>query len=211
MKTVEIIGYKRANLGKKEAKKLRAEAMVPAVLYGGEEQIHFYAPMILFRPLVYTSDAHFVKLNIEGEEYEAILQDVSFHPVSEVILHADFLQLHRGTNIKMDIPVHLVGVAPGVAKGGTLIHKRRALRVKALPKNMPEYIEVDISKLDFGKAIKVETVKIDNVEILDTPMASIAVVEIPRALRGKTAAADDAEGEEEGAEGEEAPAEGAEG
>jgi len=206
MKTVEIIGYKRANLGKKEAKKLRAEAMVPAVLYGGEKQIHFYAPMILFRPLVYTSDAHFVKLNIEGDEYEAIIQDVSFHPVSEIILHADFLELHRGTNIKMDIPVHLTGTAPGVTKGGTLIHKRRALRLRALPKDMPEYIEVDISGLDFGKAIKVETVEVENCQVLDTPQASIAVVEIPRALRGKQT--DDEEGaEEEGAEGEEAPAE----
>ena len=90
MKTVEIIGYKRANLGKKEAKKLRSEAMVPAVLYGGDQHVHFYAPMILFRELVYTSEAHFVNLNIEGDEYQGILQDVTFHPVSEIILHADF-------------------------------------------------------------------------------------------------------------------------
>jgi len=213
MKAVEIIGYKRANLGKKEAKKLRAEAMVPAVLYGGEKQIHFYAPMILFRPLVYSADAHFVNLNIEGEEFEAIIQDVSFHPVSEIILHADFLQLHRGTNIKMDIPVHLTGTAPGVAKGGTLIHKRRALRIKALPKDMPEYIEVSIEDLDFGKAIKVESVSVENCEILDTPQASIAVVEIPRALRGKSEDDEDEELEEgeEGAEGTEEGAEAPEG
>jgi large subunit ribosomal protein L25 len=212
MKTVEIIGYKRANLGKKEAKRLRAEAMVPAVLYGGDEQVHFYAPMILFRPLVFTAEAHFVNINIEGDEYQAILQDVSFHPVSEIILHADFLQLHKGKNIKMNIPVHLEGTAPGVTKGGALIHKRRSLLVKALPKNMPEHITLDISELDFGKSIKVESVSVENCEILDTPQASIAVVEIPRALRGKTT--EDAEGEEgeEGAEGEgaETPEEGAE-
>ncbi len=204
MKTVEIIGYNRANLGKKEAKRLRLEAMVPAVLYGGEKQIHFYAPMILFRPLVYSGDAHFVKLNIEGDEFEAILQDVAFHPVSEIILHADFLQLHRGKTIKMDIPVHLSGTAPGVTKGGTLIHKRRALTVKALPKDMPEFIEVDISDLDFGKAVKVETVSLENIEILDTPQASIAVVEIPRALRGKTDEDEEELEGEEGAEGAEA-------
>ena len=92
MKTVEIIGFKRANLGKTEAKRLRAEGYVPSVIYGGEEQIHFYAPMILFRDLVYTDEAHFVNLNIEGDIYEAILQDIQFHPVSEIIMHADFLQ-----------------------------------------------------------------------------------------------------------------------
>ncbi|MBK6264285.1 50S ribosomal protein L25/general stress protein Ctc [Marivirga sp. S37H4] len=205
MKTVEIIGYKRANLGKKEAKRLRAEAMVPAVIYGGEKQVHFYAPMILFRPLVYTGEAHFVNLNIEGEQYQAILQDISFHPVNELILHADFLELHKGKPIKMNIPVHLTGTAPGVTKGGTLIHKRRALTLKALPKDMPEFIEVDISHLDFGKAVKVESVSLENIQVLDTAAASIAVVEIPRALRGKTAedeaeaiaeaAADDTESE----------------
>ncbi|PTB97517.1 50S ribosomal protein L25, partial [Marivirga lumbricoides] len=153
------------------------------------------------RPLVYTAEAHFVNLNIEGEEYKAILQDISFHPVNELILHADFLELHKGKAIKMNIPVHLTGTAPGVTKGGTLIHKRRSLTLKALPKDMPEFVEVDISHLDFGKAVKVETVKLDNIEVLDTPAASIAVVEIPRALRGKTAAdAGDAEGEDAEAE-----------
>jgi len=89
MRTIEIIGYKRANLGKAEAKRLRAESNVPCVLYGGKEQIHFYAPMILFRELVYTPEAAYVKLNIEGDEYSAILQDIQFHPVNEIILHAD--------------------------------------------------------------------------------------------------------------------------
>ncbi|GAA0893402.1 50S ribosomal protein L25/general stress protein Ctc [Fulvivirga kasyanovii] len=207
MKTVEIIGYKRANLGKSVAKKLRAEGNVPCVLYGGDEQIHFYAPMILFRELVYTDKAHFVNLNVEGQEYQAIMQDLQFHPVSEVILHVDFLQLFEGKSIKMDIPVHFEGDAPGVTKGGTLIKKRRYLKVKALPKDMPEYITVNLSKLDFGKAIKVGEIEEKNFEILDSKIASVAVVEIPRALRGKTQEADVEEAEEAG----EAAAEGAEG
>ena len=134
MKTVEIIGYKRANLGKAEAKRLRAEGNVPCVIYGGEEQVHFSAPMILFRELVYTDEAHFVHLNVEGKEYQAILQDIQFHPVSEVILHADFLQIFEGKHVKMNIPVHFEGVSPGVTKGGTLIKKRRHLSILALPK-----------------------------------------------------------------------------
>ena len=210
MKTVEIIGYNRANLGKKDAKALRADGNVPCVLYGGEDQVHFSAPMILFREIVYTQEAHFVDLNIEGTIYRAILQDVQFHPVSEVILHADFLMLFEGKPVKMNIPVHFTGDSPGVEKGGSLVKKRRLLSVLALPKNMPEHIDVDMGELDFGRAIKVKEVKTEGFEILDTPQASIAVVEVPRALRGKM---DDEEDEEgiEGEEGAEAAIEGAEG
>jgi len=203
MKTVEIIGYNRANLGKSEAKRLRAEGMVPCVIYGGEEQIHFYAPAILFRDLIYTDQAHFVHLNIEGREFEAILQDTQYHPVSETLLHADFLQMFEGKHIKMNIPVHFEGNSPGVAKGGTLIKKRRHLAVKALPKHLPDFITVDLGKLDFGRALKVGEIEENNFEILDSKIASVAVVEIPRALRGKTS---DEEEEEAGVEGEEAPA-----
>lgn len=185
MKTVEIIGYNRANLGKSESKRLRAEGNVPCVVYGGGEQVHFYSPMHLFKEIVYTDSAHFVNIDIEGREIKAILQDVQFHPVSEVILHADFLKLFEGKKVKMNIPVHFVGVSPGVAKGGTLIKKRRHLSISALPKDMPEFIEVNLEKLDFGRAIKVQEIEETNFEILDTKIASVAVVEIPRALRGK--------------------------
>jgi large subunit ribosomal protein L25 len=183
MKTLEIIGYKRANLGKSVSKQLREEGNVPSVLYGGDEQVHFYVPMIQFRELVYSPDVYFVNLNIEGVEFKAILQDVQFHPVSEIILHADFLQLFDEKPLKMDVPVKLVGVSPGVINGGTLVHKRRTIQVKALPKNIPDAIEVDISALDFHKAVKVEIVEEKDFEILDPGQASIAVVEVPRALR----------------------------
>lgn len=209
MKTVEIIGFKRANLGKKESKRLREEGNVPCVVYGVGEQVHFYAPMILFRPLVYTPEAHMVDLNIEGENKRCILQDIQFHPVNEMIVHADFLELQDKKPVKMEIPIHLQGVAPGVGKGGTLMFKRRALKLKALPKDMPEYIDLDISELDFGNSIKVGDVEADNFEIIDNPAISIAVIEVPRALRGKSE--DEEEGEdlelEEGEEGEEASAE----
>jgi len=221
MKTLEIIGYKRANLGKSEAKKLRAEGNVPCVLYGGDVQVHFHAPMILFRDLVYTDEAHFVHLNIEGEEYEAIMQDIQFHPVSEVILHVDFLQLFKGTKIKMNIPVHFEGSSVGVEKGGTLMKKRRYLKIESLPKDMPEYVSVDITDLDFGKAIKVGDIEEDNFKILDSKISSVAVVEVPRALKASDEEDEELdeelEGEEgegaegeEGAEGGEKPAEGEE-
>ncbi len=191
MKTIEIIGYRRANLGKVESQKLRDEGSVPCVLYGGNEQIHFHSPMVLFRELVYTNEAHFVHFNIEGEEGQAILQEVQFHPVSEVILHADFLRISDDRKIKMSIPLRLIGQAPGVTKGGALVGKRSVLKVYGFPKDMPDHIDGDVSGLDFHHAVKVGDVKIPNLELLDPKQASIAVVEVPRSakLAEETAAA----------------------
>ncbi len=191
MKTIEIIGYRRANLGKSDAQKVREEGNVPCVLYGGNDQVHFYSPVILFRDLIYTNEAHFVHLNIEGEECQAIMQEVQFHPVSEIILHVDFLRISEDKKVKMDIPTRLVGQAPGVAKGGALVRKRASLKVYAFPKDMPDHVDVDCSELDFHHAVKVGDVKIGNLEFLDPKQASIAVVEVPRAakLAEETAAA----------------------
>jgi large subunit ribosomal protein L25 len=183
MKTIEIIGYKRANLGKSDAALIREEGNVPCVLYGGEGQVHFYSPVILFRELVYTNEAHFVHLNIEGEECKAILQEVQFHPVSEIILHVDFLKISEERKIKMDIPARLVGQAPGVSKGGALVRKRASLKVYGFPKDMPDHIDVDCSALDFHHAVKVGDMKLANLEFLDPHQASIAVVEVPRSAK----------------------------
>ena len=183
MKTIEIIGYKRANLGKSDAALIREEGNVPCVLYGGEGQVHFYSPVILFRDLVYTNEAHFVHLNIEGVECQAILQEVQFHPVSEIILHVDFLKISEDRKIKMEIPARLVGKAKGVEKGGALVQKRASLKVYGFPKDMPDHIDVNVSDLDFHHAIKVGDVKIPNLEMLDPHQASVAVVEVPRAAK----------------------------
>jgi len=183
MKTIEIIGYRRANLGKTDSQAIREEGNVPCVLYGGEGQVHFYAPMILFRDVVYTNEAHFVHLNIEGEECQAILQEVQFHPVSEILLHADFLKISEDRKIKMLIPVRLVGVAPGVSKGGTLVRKRAALKVYGFPKDMPDHIDIDVTTLDFHHAIKVGDMTMEGLEFLDPHAAAIAAVEVPRAAK----------------------------
>lgn len=183
MKTVEIIGYRRANLGKNDAQKVREEGNVPCVLYGGDKQVHFYAPVILFRDLVYTNEAHFVHLNIEGEECQAIMQEVQFHPVSEIILHVDFLRISDERKIKMDIPTRLVGQAKGVEKGGLLVRKRASLKVYAFPKDMPDHIDIDCTELDFHHAIKVGDMKMANLEFLDPKAAAIAAVEVPRAAK----------------------------
>ena len=204
MKTVEIIGYRRANLGKTESKRIREEGSVPCVLYGGNEQVHFHAPLILFREVVYTNEAHFVHLNIEGDECRAILKEVQFHPVSEMILHADFLRISDDRKIKMDIPTRLIGNAKGVEKGGALVRKRASLKVFGFPKDMPDHVDVDVTELDFHHAIKVSDMNMPNLEFLDPKQASIAVVEVPRAAK---MAAEDAAAK--AAEGAAAPAEAA--
>ena len=192
MKTLEIIGFKRANLGKAQTKELRNESYVPGVLYGGAEQVHFYAPAILFRDLVYSPEVYEVDLNIEGTHYRAIMQDVQFHPVNEMLLHVDFLELKEDKPVKMDIPVKMVGNSPGVMLGGKLVTKLRKLKVKALPANLPDYIEVDISELELGKSIKVGKIKGGDYEILTNSLAPVATVTIPRAL--KSAQAEEARG-----------------
>ncbi len=202
MKTIEIVGYKRANLGKSDSQELRNQGYVPCVVYGGNEQVHFYAPMILFRDLVYTNEAHFVHLNIEGEESKAILQEVQFHPVSEILFHADFLKITEDRKIKMSIPTRLVGKAPGVEKGGALVRKKAALMVYGFPKDMPDHVDVDVSQLDFHHAIKVADMKLEGLEFIDPKQSAIAAVEVPRAA--KLAAEDAAKAAETAA-----PAEGA--
>jgi large subunit ribosomal protein L25 len=200
MRTVDMIGYKRENLGKRVANELRRNGSVPCVLYGGEKTIHFHSPMILFRDVVYTPELCFVNMDIEGDEYKCVLQDVQFHPVSEVILHADFLLLNDNKSLVMEVPIKVEGNSPGVQRGGKLITKLRKIKVKALPKNMPENIQVDITGLELGKSIKIGALKSENFAILNNPLVTVASVQIPRALKGEdltgdaTAPAADAKG-----------------
>jgi large subunit ribosomal protein L25 len=203
MKTLEIIGYKRANLGKSDAKRLRTEGKVPCVLYGGKEQLHFETPMINFRDLVYTSDAHFVNISVDGNQTQAILQDIQFHPVSEIIMHADFLELTPGKTLTMDIPVRTKGNAPGVAEGGKLYINQNYLLVKALPKDMPEEIIVDISNLKLGSSIKVGELETGEFEIATSELVSLISVETPRTIRAVETEDEDELGEGEEGEGEE--------
>jgi len=187
MKSVEIIGYNRANLGKTGSKAVRAEGLVPCVLYGGAEQVHFMVPTILFREIVYTPNAHKVILNIEGVLHTAILQETQFHPVNDTLIHADFLELNENKAVKMNIPVVVTGTAVGVTKGGKLNQKLRHVKVLSLPANLPDFVTVDVSALDLGKTIKVSAIAADGFRILNTPSVPVVSVDIPRALKGKQA------------------------
>lgn len=188
MKKLEIVGYRRANLGRKQAQDLRAEGNVPSVLYGGKDQVHFYAPAMLFRTLLTTPDIYEVTLNIEGDQYKSILQDTQFDPVNDMIIHADFLEIVPGKSIKVDVPIKLTGTSTGVIKGGKLNQKLRKLRVQGEAENIPDYIEVDVTNLDLGKSIKVSAIKSEGYTILSQLSNPVASVDIPRALRGQLSA-----------------------
>jgi large subunit ribosomal protein L25 len=185
MKKIEVVGYQRANLGRTESQAIRAEGNVPCVLYGGGEEVHFYVPAILFRPLLFTPDVYDVTLNIEGTEYRAILQETQFHPVSDALIHADFLQVSSDKPVKVAVPVRLVGNAPGVQKGGKLVTRVRKLRVRGPVDSIPEYIDVDVSNLDLGKSVRVGQIPVSGIDMLEQASNPVCSIEIPRALRGQ--------------------------
>jgi large subunit ribosomal protein L25 len=184
MKKLEIVGYKRANLGRTESQAIRAEGNVPCVLYGGDEQITFYAPAILFRDLLFTPNVYEITLNIEGDEYRTVLQETQFHPVSDSLIHADFLLIRPDKPIKVAVPVRLIGNAPGVQKGGKLVTRVRKLRVKGLAENIPDFIDINVSDLDLGKSVRVSDIEYSGFEMLENTTNPVATIEIPRALRG---------------------------
>jgi large subunit ribosomal protein L25 len=200
MKTTEIVGFKREGLGTSSSKVLRADGNAPCVVYGSStEPIHFHAPMYLFRELLYTPNAYIVNLNIEGTELKCILKDVQFHPVSETILHVDFLVVSDDKPVTIDIPIEITGTSKGVANGGKLFTKVNKLKVKALIADLPDYVEVSIEGLGLGKSVRVGDVKsaptTKGFEILNHDQVTIASVIIPRVL--KQAGIDGEEEEEE--------------
>lgn len=183
MKTIAISGSPRENVGKRDSKELRYEGKVPAVLYGGKEQVHFSIDAPSLRGLVYTPEVHFAELEIAGKNYKAILKDIQFHPLTEQILHIDFLQLFDDKRITMEVPVKLTGTSPGVKMGGKLVQKLRKLRVNALPKDMPQYVEVSLEPLEVGKSTRVRDLKPENYVITNVGEDTIVSVIMSRALK----------------------------
>ena len=167
MKSITINGSKRESVGKKATKALRNAGQVPCVLYGGDQPLHFAAEEIAFKDLVYTPDVHTVVIALRnGEKFDAVLQDIQFHPVTDAILHMDFYQIFEDKEITMEIPVHTVGVPRGVKNGGVLRFNLRRLRVKGLPGNLPDYIEANIQPLKIGNKLYVTALTSDNYKII---------------------------------------------
>jgi len=203
MKKVSLSGSPRENVGKKDAKKHRREGNIPCVIYGGEKQIHFATDAIKFDKVIFSPEVFLITVDVDGKEYQTILQEVQYHPVSDKVLHADFLELIPGKEISIGIPVILTGTAPGVMAGGQMIKKMHKVRLKGLVDNLPETVEVDISHLVIGTSVKVRDIELDNLTMLDPPNSVIVRVKTSRTVVEDEEDEEDEEGEEgeEGAEG----------
>ena len=203
MKSITINGSQRESVGKKATKALRNAGQVPCVLYGGDKPVHFSAPELAFSKLVYTPNAHTVVITLDsGESLNAVLQDIQFHPVTDKILHIDFYQLFNDKPVTMNIPVRLVGNSPGVRNGGRLLFRKRKLAIKALPSKLPDFFNVDISKLKIGMLISVEHLKSEDFIILHPDNQVVVQVKTARAA----ILVDDEGDEDEVTEGAEATA-----
>lgn len=183
MKSIAMSGSPRENVGKRDAKELRYQGLVPAVLYGGKNQIHFSVSASDLKSVVYTPDVQFIDLDVAGVKAQAIIQDVDFHPLTDLPLHVDFLELDAKKPVVMEIPVKLTGTSPGVKTGGKLVQKLRKLRVKALPKDMPQSVEVSLESLEVGKSVAVDELKFEDFKIMNNGDDTIVSVTMSRALK----------------------------
>jgi large subunit ribosomal protein L25 len=193
MKTIEIKGTFRTELGKKNSKQIRKTGNVPCVIYGKEKNIHFQAHENSFKNLVYTHEAHLVKLSIEDKEYRAVLKDMQFHPVKDNIIHADFIEVFDNKPVTISIPIKVSGDSAGVIAGGKLVIKRRTLKVKSLPGDLPEYLPIDITNLKIHESYKVGDLSFEKLELLDPKKSMVLSIATSRVAQ-KTEAEIAAEG-----------------
>ncbi len=189
MKTITIEGQLRTEHGKSATRQLRSQELVPGVIYGGAQEINFSAPAKAFKALVYTPNFQLAEVTVDGKTYRCILKDLQFDKVSDALIHVDLLELVEDKKVVASIPLKFTGVAAGVRAGGRLVPKMKALKVKTYPKHLREQIEVSVDVLEIGGNLRVEDVKDENYEIMNSPRIPIVSVVTTRALRQEEAAA----------------------
>ncbi len=189
MKSITIEGQLRTESGKKATRLLRSQQLVPGVIYGGAKEINFSAPATAFKDIVYTPDFMLADVKIDGNSYRCILKDIQFNKVSDLLTHVDFLELVDDKKVIATLPLKFVGAAAGVKAGGKLVTKMKSLKVKTLPKYLKGFIEVDINNLELNGNIRVEDVKLENMEVLNSPRIPIASVTMTRQLKQDEATA----------------------
>lgn len=189
MKTITIEGQLRTDFGKSATRQLRSQELVPGVIYGGAQEINFVTSARSLRPLVYTPSFQMAEVNVDGKTYRCILKDLQFDKVSDELIHIDLLELVEDKKIVADIPLKFTGTSAGVKAGGRLVPKMKSLKVKTYPKYLQEHIEVPVDAMEIGGNLRVEDVKVDNYEILNSPRIPIVSVVTTRALRQEEAAA----------------------
>ena len=189
MKTITIEGQLRTESGKKATRQLRSQKQVPAVIYGGSQEVNFSAPATAFKDIVYTADFMIAEVKVDGKSFRCILKDVQFHKVTDSLLHIDFLELVDDKKVVATLPLKFTGAPAGVKAGGKLVTKMKSLKVKAFPKYLRENIEVNIENLELNENIRVEDVVVDNMEVLNSPRIPIASVTMTRQLKQDEATA----------------------
>lgn len=187
MKTLEIKGSLRTGLGKKSSKKTRTEGNVPCVIYGKDQNIHFHAHENSFKNLIYTPDAHIVNLNLDGNQYKVVLQDVQFHPVTDKVIHADFIEIIENKPIIISLPVKISGESVGVKAGGKLRIKKRHLKVRGFAEDIPEFLPVDITDVKIHHSIKVGDLSYDKIELIDPKITTVLSVATSRVVQKEEA------------------------
>lgn len=189
MKSITIEGQLRTETGKKHARRLRSQGLVPGVIYGGSQEVNFAAPVLAFKNLVYTSEFQLANINVDGKSYSCILKDIQLDKVTDALTHLDFLELVENKTVIATIPIKYTGSSIGVKNGGKLVTKMKSLKVKTFPRFLRENIEVDLTELDINQNVRVEDVKTDNFEILNSPRIPIASVVMTRQLKQEEASA----------------------
>ena len=189
MNTITIEGQIRTEFGKSATRQLRSEEKVPAVIYGGAQEINFSAPAAAFKSIVYTPEFMVVEARIDGKAYKCVLKDLQFDKVSDQLIHVDFLELVEDKKLTVTLPIKFTGAPAGVKAGGKLVTKIKSLKVKLLPKYLREHIDLDLSNLQLNENIRVQDVKADNMEIMNSPRIPIASVTMTRQLKQEEAAA----------------------
>jgi large subunit ribosomal protein L25 len=189
MKTITIQGQLRTESGKKAARQLRSQKLVPGVIYGGEKEVNFAALSTAFKSIVYTSEFMLADIQIDGKAYRCILKDLQFDKVTDELLHLDFLELVEDKKVIANLPLKYVGTPAGVKAGGKLVTKMKTIKIKALPKFLKETIEVDLSNLQLNENLRVENINAENMEVLNSPRIPIASIVMTRQLKQEEAAA----------------------
>lgn len=187
MNTITIEGQLRTEFGKAATRQLRSEEKVPGVIYGGAKEINFSAPATAFKNIVYTPEFMLAELNIDGTSYHCVLKDLQFNKVSDQLIHVDFLELVEDKKVTVTLPLKFKGVPAGVKAGGKLVTKMKSLKIKTLPKHLRENIEIDITHLELNDNLRVQDVKADNMEVLNSPRIPIASVTLTRQLKQEEA------------------------
>jgi|688.fasta_scaffold546968_1 large subunit ribosomal protein L25 len=191
MKTLELKGKKRENIGKRGSKDLRIAEMIPCIIYGGASPVHFSAELAELKNFIYSPEVYFANIDIDGTTYKGVMKEVQFHPVTDDLHHVDFFEVKEDKKVKISLPVKVVGNSIGVRSGGRLAINVRKLEVEALPKDLPDFIEIDISNINIGDKVRIADMKLNGVTFLDAANVVVAAVTVTRNSKSAAAAAED--------------------